>query len=298
MTAPESINASSWPSILDHLPSIYLSSDFLSAYLIICACLRKDTSQNIFQSQQASIQHIMPKSKSSKKIVVTAWSDWEWDEALTQWKRYRGRGNVYEFEYKNPETVTAEASTTKSNEPEGQTTGWSEWEFDDERKQWKRWCMVKGEYKYEWQDPVPTDSSTSKGKEPEESAKQGKTNLSVVMYRPRWGNLHHWALHLASGNHVYEVTGEAMEFKAEHKAGIIPSNSGSLVGSIFIAEIQPADIKQLHETITSTKVQNDVAEWCCQDYVLEALEALNEEQIVDDEDYAKAKKRLMKRFNS
>jgi hypothetical protein len=31
--------------------------------------------------------------------------------------------------------------------------------------------------------------------------------------------------------------------------------------------------------------------------LIEALEGLNKEQIVDDEDYEKAKKRLMKRFN-
>jgi hypothetical protein len=31
---------------------------------------------------------------------------------------------------------------------------------------------------------------------------------------------------------------------------------------------------------------------------MEALEALNEEQIVDDEDFRRAKKRLMKKFNN
>jgi hypothetical protein len=31
---------------------------------------------------------------------------------------------------------------------------------------------------------------------------------------------------------------------------------------------------------------------------MEALEGLNEEQIVDDEDFEIAKKRLMRRFNS
>jgi hypothetical protein len=47
-------------------------------------------------------------------------------------------------------------------------------------------------------------------------------------------------------------------------------------------------------------VQNDVQGWCCQDYVMEALEGLNEEQIVDDEDFKIVRnwKRLMKMFNS
>ena len=61
---------------------------------------------------------------------------------------------------------------------------------------------------------------------------------------------------------------------------------------------KPAEMADLHKIITGTPVQNDVQGWCCQDYVMEALEGLNEEQIVDDEDYEKAKERLMRRFNN
>jgi hypothetical protein len=38
------------------------------------------------------------------------------------------------------------------------------------------------------------------------------------------------------------------------------------------AEIQPADMTELHRIITETPVQNDIQGWCCQDYVMEALE--------------------------
>jgi hypothetical protein len=162
--------------------------------------------------------------------------------------------------------------------------------------------LVKGEYEYEWQDPATSSTSKpkeDKGKEVEKKKKKKKKgNLSVALYRPRWGNLRHWALYLDTDNYVYEVTGEAMHFTAEAKSGIIPNSSGSYLESIHVAEIQPADMAELHKIITETPVQNDVQGWCCQDYVMEALEGLNKEQIVDDEDLEKARKRLMKRFNS
>lgn len=166
--------------------------------------------------------------------------------------------------------------------------------------------MSRGEYEYEWRNPEPSSTSSTskpeekkdKGKEKEEEKVKKKGKLSVALYRPRWGNLRHWALYLDIGNYVYEVTGEAMHFTAEAKDGIIPNNSGSWIESIPVTEIQAADIAELHRIITETPVQNDVQGWCCQDYVMEALEGLNEEQIVDDEDFEIAKKRLMKRFNS
>ena len=65
-----------------------------------------------------------------------------------------------------------------------------------------------------------------------------------------------------------------------------------------MAKFQAADMAELHRVITETSVQNDVQGQCCQDYVMEALEGLNEEQIIDDEDFERAKKSLMKRFNS
>jgi len=163
--------------------------------------------------------------------------------------------------------------------------------------------MFGDEYEYEWRHPEPSTSSTSKPEEKKdkgkgkEKEKEKKGTLSVALYRPRWGNLRHWALYLDTGNYVYEVTGEAMNFTAEVKSGIIPNSSGSWIESISVAEIQPADMAELHKIITETPVQNDVQGWCCQDYVMEALEGLNNEQIVDDEDFEKVKGRLMKRFN-
>lgn len=134
--------------------------------------------------------------------------------------------------------------------------------------------------------------STTKKKERKEVI-----SLSVAVYQPEDGNLHHWALHLEPHNYVYQVTGEAMDFTASVTADTIPTRSGRLVESVEVAEIQSNDLSELDRILRETPVQNDVQGWCCQDYVLDALELLNDEQIVDDEDYERARRRLLRRFN-
>ena len=130
-----------------------------------------------------------------------------------------------------------------------------------------------------------------------EEPKNDEISLSVAVYRPEEGNLHHWALHLEPYNCLYEVIGEAMAFTADVKYDVIPSSSGRFVESVPVAKINQTDTAELHRIITETPVQNDVQGWSCQDYVIEALELLNGEQIVDDEDYEKARRRLLRRFN-
>ena len=205
----------------------------------------------------------------------TAWSEWEWNTDYNQWVRWRISGGEYEYDYNEPESSTSKAGEKEKKEKK------KEKEKEKEKKK------DKGKGK-------------GKGKEKERKGKNKETvegNLSVALYRPKWGNLRHWALYLDTDNWIYEVTGEPMHFTAEAKDGVIPTKSGSWVESIHVAKIQPVDMAELHRIITETPVQNDVQGWCCQDYVMEALESLNAEQIVDDEDFEKVKKLLMKKFN-
>lgn len=122
-------------------------------------------------------------------------------------------------------------------------------------------------------------------------------SLLVAVYQPEDGNLHYQALYLEPHNYVYQVTSEAMDFTASVTADTIPTSSGRFVESVEVAEIQTNDISELDRIIRETLVQNDIQGWCCQDYVLDALELLNNEQIVDDEDYERARRRLLRRFN-
>ena len=143
------------------------------------------------------------------------------------------------------------------------------------------------------------DKKSDKGSGSNISKSEPETTLSVAIYQPHWGSLHHWALSLKCPDctYIYQVVGEAMNFTAEVCDTAVPEDSARFVESIKVAKINDGDVVALHNTIISTPVQNDVVEWCCQDYVIEALKLLNEEQIVDDEDYKPAKRRLDKRFN-
>lgn len=102
-------------------------------------------------------------------------------------------------------------STRRKSRKNDKSTAWSEWAWDADCSQWGRYPMSGGEYVYEWRNPEPSSSSTSKSEEKdkgkekekikkkeEEKVKEGK--LSVALYRPRWGNLCHWALCLNISN--------------------------------------------------------------------------------------------------
>jgi len=88
-----------------------------------------------------------------------------------------------------------------------------------------------------------------------------------------------------------------MDFTCSVTVGAIPRNSSRYVESVEVAEINSDDVADLDRIIRATPVQNDVQGWCCQDYVLEALETLNQEQIVEDEEYERARRRLLRKFN-
>src|SRR5277367_6733251 len=123
------------------------------------------------------------------------------------------------------------------------------------------------------------EKGKGKGKEKEgdkDKAKKEKKQvitLSVALYQPEYGNLHHWALYLDTHNYVYQVRGEPMDFTPSVTAGAIPRNSARYVESVEVGEIQPGDVVELDRLIRATPVQNDVQGWCCQDYVMEAIEA-------------------------
>jgi hypothetical protein len=159
-------------------------------------------------------------------------------------------------------------------------------------KDGKKEIKEKKEKKEKGKKEEKGSGSTTKKKERKEVI-----SLSVAVYQPEDGNLHHWALYLEPHNYVYQVTGEAMDFTASVTTDTIPSRSGRFVETVEVADIQPNDLSELDRIIRETPVQNDVQGWCCQDYVLDALELLNDEQIVDDEDYERARRRLLRRFN-
>jgi hypothetical protein len=166
------------------------------------------------------------------------------------------------------------------------------------------------EVKSSKKDPEKEKEKEKKKEKKKEKSKEKESNkdktkkekkqvisLSVTLYQLEYRNLHHWVLYLNIHNYVYQVCGKPMDFTASVTARAVPRNSAWYIESVKVAEIQPGDIAELDRLICATLVQNDVQGWCCQDYVMEALKALNEEQIVEDEDYERARRCLLRKFN-
>lgn len=116
---------------------------------------------------------------------------------------------------------------------------------------------------------------------------------------PLAGNYEHWALYLEnqSEHTIYEVTGESPRFKPNVISGK-PTSTNRHRRTIFVYDINENDIPAFKKAISAVKPQNSISHWNCQDYVIEALEKLEEECVVDEDEkaYISAKKQVKKHF--
>jgi hypothetical protein len=139
----------------------------------------------------------------------------------------------------------------------------------------------------------------SKSPSPPKGANHGQ--LSVEIYAPRAneGNVPHWSLFVENANDgrgiIRDVIGEPLGFRFRAADNILPESSGQHTRSIPVAEID--DVDYFDQTVRATAIQNDVQGWSCQDWILEALEDLNVNEILGDYEYNEAKERLGRRYN-
>ncbi len=70
------------------------------------------------------------------------------------------------------------------------------------------------------------------------------------------------------------------------------------MSSLVNQHLRAATEEQFLFMISAVKPQNSVSHWNCQDYVIEALEKLEEECVIDDDEkaYISAKKQVKKHF--
>lgn len=122
--------------------------------------------------------------------------------------------------------------------------------------------------------------------------------LAVIIYRPLYGNFHHWALEsysVDSGTHrLFQADGEPNQLKKETRIVPDPQTSDqNFIKRIIVGEIQRRECATMIGAIDEVEVQNHVSEWDCQDYVLEMLDKLEEEYLFnDDENYPVIKEKL------
>lgn len=122
--------------------------------------------------------------------------------------------------------------------------------------------------------------------------------LFVAFYRPRYGNYQHWALYIESGQEhfIFEVIGQHPIFK-RNVVMADPKRSRSLRQLLFVAMICDDDIERVKSAAQDVSVDNQTAEWDCQDYVLDILDKLEEDFVLDadDEEYIDAREMLKER---
>ncbi|TFY82321.1 hypothetical protein EWM64_g1693 [Hericium alpestre] len=143
----------------------------------------------------------------------------------------------------------------------------------------------------------PTDSNTLS------SAMVATAELSVITYTPSAHSMAHWAIYLriVEGNEIqhliYQANGDEGELELDIREAD-PKASSRFRGLINVSDIDDQDtIAQVKETLERQPMQNTIPSWNCQDWVMEALEALNDEMLLDEYQYQEAKDTLENLFH-
>ena len=87
--------------------------------------------------------------------------------------------------------------------------------------------------------------------------------------------------------------GEPGELELDVRAGD-PDNLRRLKVRVHISEFD--DLEGVKRVLGAQETRNDVADWTCQDWVVEALESLHEEGLLDDFEYAEGKDTLIDQY--
>ncbi|KKY25340.1 hypothetical protein UCRPC4_g01864 [Phaeomoniella chlamydospora] len=174
---------------------------------------------------------------------------------------------------------------------------------------------------------MPTQGKTAKGKSSKQAEKKsqkggdkpnketGKTssnelgkkrfaNLSGRLYlaiynpRPGEGNVLHWALFLdcrSTNTWIVEVAGGPRQWRRSILTGTRPSRTASHRRNEYLADIDDVDsfLSEVHQTT----INNSVVLWNCQQYVMDILDRLNNEDLIDDYQYADIRDRLQSQID-
>ena len=131
--------------------------------------------------------------------------------------------------------------------------------------------------------------------------------LYVVTYTPLAHSMSHWAIYLriiptdvdpdddgGCQHFIYQANGPEGNL-ALNVAEANPRHSRRCREVIMVSSID--DIEEVKTKLREQPMSNEVASWSCQDWVMEALETLDDEELLDSSTYAEAKTRLDELFN-
>jgi len=129
--------------------------------------------------------------------------------------------------------------------------------------------------------------------------------LYVVTYRPLEHSWSHWAIYIRTiprgvdpddddecKHSIYQASGLENELQLDISAAN-PRNSGRCQAVVFVSSIDTArDLKDIETKLEEQPMMNDIPTWDCQDWVMESLEMLEDEELLDISGYNEAKMKL------
>lgn len=124
--------------------------------------------------------------------------------------------------------------------------------------------------------------------------------LSVVQHKAIGGGCGHWAFHLLvkdgdkKTDYILQIVNkDSPSFRYEELEGVDPQASSKFIRPLLVIDSinGQENINSVKAIIAKQEIK-EVAQWSCQDWVLEALESLNLEQELDDFTYGELKDTL------
>ncbi|KAF7796765.1 hypothetical protein EIP86_007948 [Pleurotus ostreatoroseus] len=125
-------------------------------------------------------------------------------------------------------------------------------------------------------------------------------SLSVAQYRSPAGGCGHWAFALTVKTDqdteitILQITNTRTGlFEFKELTDVKPASSDRYIRSVQITDIDSkASIENVKKLIRGQTIHNDKAQWSCQDWVIECLDTLHEEDELDDYQYGEVKEIL------
>ncbi|KAJ5481553.1 hypothetical protein N7475_000365 [Penicillium sp. IBT 31633x] len=101
----------------------------------------------------------------------------------------------------------------------------------------------------------------------------------------------HWSLYLEADNNddktIIQVLGARQKYFPNIRTRADARSSSSLIELLYLCHIDVSKFENIKNIAYDTPIRNDMADWSCQDYVLDILTRLESALIIDatDVDY-------------
>ncbi|OGM48782.1 hypothetical protein ABOM_003056 [Aspergillus bombycis] len=110
--------------------------------------------------------------------------------------------------------------------------------------------------------------------------------LSVAIYDNP--GIMHWSLYIEANNDadktIIHVLGARQQYFPDIRTPSDARISNSLIELLPLCQIDATKIEILKNIAYATPIRNDLADWSCQDYVLDILDKLEDVLIIDAKD--------------